>query len=390
METSLALVDSDLEDTAPLLLNFKVTTIPAALLIRPNKKVIHEFADLDPVSIYEVVDKQAAEFKAEYEAERGPVFEKIEKLLNEHKVIVFMKGTAEKPECGFSEQIMEELRNQGIRFHGQNLFDPQENLRNWIKEYSKWPTIPQLFINGKLIGGLEKTKEFISKDELLPLVPETHRTIPIYSDLNKILSNDKLILFVTSNFEGQEVEAKRSDDTKRFLQLKGLDFKLIDLKEVPSIKKGIQASTSEETQLPILFYEGKPLLAGQELLDKAKSDDNMKSIIDVSCYRGDTNSLLTRLVNMRPLMIFIKGTPSNPQCGFTRTLLGILDNLNLDYGFFNILQDEFIRENLKHYSNWKTYPQVYLKGELVGGLDIIKEMIEEGEFQKMTAECVRK
>jgi Grx4 family monothiol glutaredoxin len=389
-DCSLAMVDCDTEDTSSLVKNFEVSAIPTAVLISPVKKVLHRFEDLDPVTIVDAVDHEAAKFQVAYQAEGKIAFERIKELLDAHKVIVFMKGTAEAPECGFSEQIMEALRSQGVRFEAFNLLSPKDNLRNWIKVYSNWPSIPQLFINGQIIGGVDKTRDLISKDQLLPLIPDDHKTAPVYTELNKTISSDKLVLFVTSNFEGEEEIAKRCDNTMRYLQLKGLLFRLIDLKTNQALRKALESTHPQGLDLPILYHNGQELHSGDELFKKASSADDFKSEIDVSCFRGDTNALLTQLVNMRPLMIFIKGTPSNPQCGFTRTLLGELEKLNLEFGFFNILQDEFIRENLKHFSNWKTYPQVYIKGELVGGLDILKELIEEGEFQKMTAEFIRK
>jgi len=82
-------------------------------------------------------------------------------------------------------------------------------------------------------------------------------------------------------------------------------------------------------------------------------------------------------------MAFIKGTPAVPQCGFSAKFVNILKELGVQYGSFNILSDSVIREGLKKYSNWPTYPQLYVNGELVGGLDIVKQLAEEGELIKM-------
>lgn len=76
----------------------------------------------------------------------------------------------------------------------------------------------------------------------------------------------------------------------------------------------------------------------------------------------------------------MKGLPSAPQCGFSRSIIDILDETGVPYDAFNILEDEEVRQGLKEFSNWPTYPQLYVKGELVGGLDICKELVEEGEL----------
>lgn len=85
---------------------------------------------------------------------------------------------------------------------------------------------------------------------------------------------------------------------------------------------------------------------------------------------------LTQLTNAAPAMLFMKGTPSAPQCGFSRQLVSILRENSVRYGFFNILADEEVRQGLKDFADWPTFPQLWMSGELVGGLDIVKEELE--------------
>jgi Grx4 family monothiol glutaredoxin len=88
---------------------------------------------------------------------------------------------------------------------------------------------------------------------------------------------------------------------------------------------------------------------------------------------------LESLINQSPLMLFIKGTPEIPRCGFTKELINLLSQANItDYKTFDILQDENVRQKLKEYSSWQTYPQIYVNGQFIGGLDILKQMYEEG------------
>jgi Grx4 family monothiol glutaredoxin len=75
-------------------------------------------------------------------------------------------------------------------------------------------------------------------------------------------------------------------------------------------------------------------------------------------------------------MLFMKGTPSAPQCGFSRQTVSLLREKGVKYGFFNILADDEVRQGLKAFSDWPTFPQLYVEGELVGGLDIVKEEFE--------------
>ncbi|KAK3945247.1 thioredoxin-like protein [Diplogelasinospora grovesii] len=92
---------------------------------------------------------------------------------------------------------------------------------------------------------------------------------------------------------------------------------------------------------------------------------------------------LGNLVKAAPVMLFMKGTPSEPKCGFSRQMVGILRENAVKYGFFNILADDEVRQGLKEFADWPTYPQLWMDGELVGGLDIVKEeMAANGEFFK--------
>lgn len=92
---------------------------------------------------------------------------------------------------------------------------------------------------------------------------------------------------------------------------------------------------------------------------------------------------LKSLINQQPIMVFIKGTPEQPRCGFTRTLLLILKQMNVQFGHFDILSDEEVRQSLKAYSKWPTYPQLYVKGALIGGVDIIQDLHENGELENV-------
>lgn len=91
--------------------------------------------------------------------------------------------------------------------------------------------------------------------------------------------------------------------------------------------------------------------------------------------KEDLHKRLSELVIAAPVMLFMKGTPSAPQCGFSRQLVSLLRENSVKYGFFNILADDEVRQGLKEFADWPTFPQLWVSGELVGGLDIVKEEV---------------
>jgi monothiol glutaredoxin len=97
-------------------------------------------------------------------------------------------------------------------------------------------------------------------------------------------------------------------------------------------------------------------------------------------------SQIQELVNTHDVVLFMKGSSKFPQCGFSAAVVHVLGQLGVSYKDVNVLADPEIREGIKLFTNWPTIPQLYIKGEFVGGCDIVREMYENGELQQMLAE----
>ena len=101
----------------------------------------------------------------------------------------------------------------------------------------------------------------------------------------------------------------------------------------------------------------------------------------------DVNERIKAQLNTAPVVLFMKGTPDFPQCGFSAQTAAALKACNARYAHYNIFEDPELREALKAHSNWPTYPQLYLKGELLGGCDIALEMYRSGELRQLLEEA---
>ncbi|WP_394663820.1 Grx4 family monothiol glutaredoxin [uncultured Sphingomonas sp.] len=97
----------------------------------------------------------------------------------------------------------------------------------------------------------------------------------------------------------------------------------------------------------------------------------------------DTNARIDALVKDNAVLLFMKGTPLFPQCGFSSRAVAILNHLDVPFESVDVLQDQGIRQGIKAYSDWPTIPQLYVKGEFVGGSDIMMEMYENGELAEL-------
>jgi len=192
---------------------------------------------------------------------------KLKRLINAHKCMLFMKGSPKEPKCGFSKVTIGILEDMKAQYGTFDILTDDE-VRQGLKAYSDWPTFPQLYVDGELVGGLDIIKEMVESGEFESMIPK----------------------------------------------------------------------------------------------------------------QVDLEARLKELINLGEITIFMKGDPQGPKCGFSRQLMVIMEETKLEFKTFDILSDEDVRQGLKKFSNWPTFPQVYVKGELIGGLDIIKELKESGEL----------
>ncbi|MDH5620766.1 MAG: Grx4 family monothiol glutaredoxin [Gammaproteobacteria bacterium] len=100
----------------------------------------------------------------------------------------------------------------------------------------------------------------------------------------------------------------------------------------------------------------------------------------------DINSRIKEQLSSHDVLLYMKGTPDFPQCGFSGQAVAALNAIGKPYSYVNIFEDQEVREGLKAYSNWPTFPQLYVKGELIGGCDIMMEMYRSGELKSLLEE----
>jgi Grx4 family monothiol glutaredoxin len=203
--------------------------------------------------------------------------------------------------------------------------------------------------------------------------------------LDRLIRSDAVMVFMKGiptapkcGFSRQVVE---------LLQEHEVPFGSFDILSDDEVRQGLKAHSDWPTY-PQLYVHGE-LLGGLDILKELVEDasttgssslkEQWKISEDAAAKNNSLNDRLSQLVHRHHVMVFMKGLPSAPQCGFSRTLIGMLDESGMSYDAFNILEDDEVRQGLKAYSDWPTFPQLYVKGELVGGLDICKELQESGD-----------
>ncbi len=100
-----------------------------------------------------------------------------------------------------------------------------------------------------------------------------------------------------------------------------------------------------------------------------------------------TREQIEKTIRENDVVVFMKGTPDFPQCGFSSQVVGLLSHLSVPFAGVNVLEDDALRREIKAFSDWPTIPQLYVKGEFVGGCDIVRDMFESGELQTLLSEA---
>lgn len=164
-----------------------------------------------------------------------------------------------------------------------------------------------------------------------------------------------------------------------------IPFSAFNILSDNDVRQGLKDFSNWKTY-PQLYVKGE-LIGGLDIVKELNEEGELMSVIQPALADSDPkaalNDKLKKLISSAPLMLFMKGTPDEPKCGFSTQMVGLLNTHGFRFGSFNILSDNTVRQALKEYSNWPTYPQLYHNGELIGGLDIVKEMSESGELKEL-------
>lgn len=180
-----------------------------------------------------------------------------------------------------------------------------------------------------------------------------------------------LTLSIEADFRSNEdiAESFNIESVPTFLVLKGHNLlSRIDGADAPALATAI---TTHVQQKPVGIATSDKVLEVPAALKEETPEE--------------LNERMRGLMNQSKVVLFMKGSPDAPRCGFSRQTVALLREQNVEFTHFDILTDERVRQGLKELNNWPTFPQIIVNGELIGGLDVLKESIEGGEFQELVS-----
>lgn len=217
-----------------------------------------------------------------------------------------------------------------------------------------------------------------------PVVTKTPEEIK--EELNKRLINLIATAPVMLFMKGTPAQPRCGFSRKivEILQTAEIPFASFDILSDEDVRQGLKEYSDWPTY-PQLYVRGT-FAGGLDIVKEMADAGDLKEQLGVQDLQmppppPTLEERLKSLINQETVMLFMKGSPSEPRCGFSRKIVDILQKENIAFGSFDILSDEDVRQGLKEYSDWPTYPQLYVNGTLVGGLDIVQEMADAGDLK---------
>lgn len=198
--------------------------------------------------------------------------------------------------------------------------------------------------------------------------------------LKELVKFSPVMLFMKGS--QSEPFCKFSKQAVAMLDKHSIEYSTFDILQDDEVRNGLKEYSNWKTYPQ--FYINGDLIGGVDIMKEMEEDG---SLVEACSGPGkaEEESLeqrLKKLINKEQVMLFMKGNPEQPQCGFSGKTCSLLKENNIEFGTFDILSDEDVRQGLKSYSNWPTYPQLYSGGKLIGGLDILKELADEGSLRE--------
>eukprot|EP01023_Acetabularia_acetabulum_P035471 TRINITY_DN3351_c0_g1_i1.p1 TRINITY_DN3351_c0_g1~~TRINITY_DN3351_c0_g1_i1.p1 ORF type:complete len:326 (+),score=38.61 TRINITY_DN3351_c0_g1_i1:27-1004(+) len=198
--------------------------------------------------------------------------------------------------------------------------------------------------------------------------------------IKTLLSSAQVLLFMKGS--PQEPKCGFSRKVVDALNQDNIQFQHFDILQDEEIRQGLKEYSQWPTY-PQLYVCGD-LIGGCDIILELKQNNELKQTINDSISEKNKpgiNQRIRNIVDSSPIVLFMKGSPGAPQCGFSSKVVNALNAINVQYAHFDILTDEDIRQGLKTFSNWPTFPQLYVKGQLMGGCDIVLELEKSGELK---------
>lgn len=376
---SVAFIKDDFEGHEEIFNQFSIEFVPSVIALNANFTVLEKFENFSPGELFLKSQKLVKTFQQSFELECIKYKQTLNRVFINTVFILFEFLKDELTQYEEIKTIIESKqltsrRQSTMPFKEKNLLVIIGHLGYFFKNsYSFFieNKLPVVFFDKELIYDSKQLEEvLIEKKEIIETLKKTEE-----NNVKSAIANNKVLLFTNSD----DQNFKEQDEMLKLLQTKKVMYTYLDIASRPGIYGVLKKLFNlESLKLCFLVIEGKTHFQHDELL-KHKST-GFQDVIPKKYIVESVDDRIKLILSLTPVVLFIKGSPEFPQCGFTRQVVELMTSNKVKFSYYNIMADAELKERLPIFSNWQTYPQVFVNSELIGGIDIVRELIEVGQF----------
>ena len=378
IEVCLIKILKENKELEPLYEKYQIEKVPTILILNFNLSTFKKLTDISPGDLLIQIYEFGAASEKEIEKEEKKYKMYFNRYLKNNKICLF----------SFSDKNVENHQNLRNYLVEKNL-SFKELFKKNFKETNSITILAclALHLKGESAQDLENSPILYFNKNLITSFEEGKKILEIHEDLinnlnekekdqfEKFVKENPVVVFINSN----EENSQEQNEFLKTLESKNVVYTYIDMAEKQNLfnilKKNLK---SESLNFPVLKNSENLFFEVNKLKDSIIEKINKDFIINTM------DDKIRFLINSNKIFVFMKGSKENPFCKFSRKMVNYLNNRKADFGFFNIMTatTEF-KDAIKEFSKWKTFPQLYINQKLVGGNDVIAQLEEIGEMEKL-------
>ena len=385
-DVTIFVIKEDLPENQQLFFTYKINSVPASVILNADLTPLYTLGNISPADLVIKIEEAAKVLQTNRDLEASRLEKLFKRKFVDNKFVLFkFVEKLSSDEVAQAENYLKtskfpyfDLKKEEIR--EEHAFCGLAHLSNYLfSAYDKFADrTPIAAFNKQIFYSFKELKEFCeSNHEMLEQIQNNEE-----KRIEALETGAPILLYTNSCPSLPAAEKDLQEKVMNALKEKKVLFSYVDVSQQNYLQNRLIAKTQcTNLHFPVLKMPDGSYINSDKL--QLALNEDLTQLFDSKYIIKSVDDRIKYLLDSDKVIVFIKGTPEFPQCGFSKRCVEILTSKGVKFSYYNILADNELRERLKAYSNWKTYPQIYVDSELVGGNDILMELDEMGQFEEV-------
>lgn len=385
-EIKFFVIKEEVPENQQLFFRYKINTAPSTVVLNADMTALHTLGNISPADVLIKIEESLKILQTNKDLESSRLDKLFKKKFSGNKFVL----------CKFASSLTKVDLEQVQGYLHSNHQPYVELTEDEIKEEFLFVALAHLshYLTTSFEGFSERiplavfnNNVFYNQEELVNFCESNKQTLEQIREneekrIETLEAKTPILLFTNSDPNLPSEQKELQDRLMTTLKGNKVLYSYIDVYQQSFLQKRLAEKTcTDNVVYPVLKNHDGSYINSQNI--KILLADGLDKLIDSKFIIHSVDDRIKYLLSSDKVVMLIKGTPDAPQCGFSKRIVEFMNSKGIKYSYYNILADVELRERLKVYSNWKTYPQVYVDTELVGGNDVIAELEANGQFDEV-------